>query len=133
LLKNKFVAFCKDNNYKYNENIYTFESSAISQFDVVTKTFFKRIHHFLFIKSDNFNYIELLAKTLSEDKKFIKDVVILLCETTLNLNHEHCLYIGENGSQFVHCVYHNIDSNKYTYYTETIGTPKLLKDFIKNI
>lgn len=132
IMVRRIECFCESNGYVYKKESILVENIETTLIQFSIKKLFTK-HYSIFIMEENdLNKIESFLKAITNDAKYNREHIMLICATELMLNNdEHCAYIGDNGNnvQIVDCVYYNTISKQYNYYTD-INTPKCFKQLI---
>lgn len=125
---NNIEYYCKSNGCIYEKKSIVVENIEMTLLQFSVKKLFTK-HYSIFIMEENdLDKIESFLKAITNDNKYSREHILLICSTQLMLDKDkYCVY--SNNNQIVDCVYYNTLSKQYNYYTD-IDTPKIFKELI---
>lgn len=130
---NKVIDYCKENNIEFIQNNIILNGLDAELIEFTQKKIFTKRFYLYFIECNEFDKIESICSSLADDKELKGVNLALFCKTTLEMTEDNICFIGENGTQFVYCVYQNTNSNKFTYFLKDLNMPKTIRNIIKSV
>nr|MDD5837130.1 hypothetical protein [Eubacteriales bacterium] len=121
--------FCKNNGYIYKKESLSILDTEIISIRFFIKKFFKEYFCVFIMESNDIIQIQAILDIITNNSKYIKEHIILVCSTELLLsNDKYCIYLG-NNNQVVECIYYIKPLGQFVYYKD-MDSSKCLKNVI---